>query len=451
MSTINTTKGPQQIPITSTYTNIPSRPRPHHPQSYQKIHLTDLQHTPRLAHVNIHLSSINKQHHQNSHLPVTALHDSGCAKSVIKTSIFNDLLKHGHISIIPPPNKTVVVTVTGAMEPVEGTADIMLHFQGLNKSKMSYPLNVVIHPSITQDFLLGRDFTGSDAKAAETNDFLYLTQDFNTYWDKLSNLKNNPSLCNVPLINTQNSTFNVALSHTTVLAPFSVTNLPGCIPKTANKRIPTLQPTYTFETTDSKHPSLQILPILSTFQSIHRMTIPMYNNSHQDLILPKGTPIATISIINQTQDLHSCDLQISDLHKTSRIELNAMMTGLTDEQTSTEKHPTSERPYFINDDPAMSEDEKEEAFMDYIKHGYHHPSMTKEVEEKSALTELYLKSTIPIPDHLFHQQFDAHHLPQKHQKQAKHIFTKNKEAFSRHACDLGKSNALEMTIPLTTS
>jgi hypothetical protein len=33
-------------------------------------------------------------------------------------------------------------------------------------------------------------------------------------------------------------------------------------------------------------------------------------------------------------------------------------------------------------------EEKEEAFLHYMKYGYHHPSMTKEVEENAALTEL---------------------------------------------------------------
>ena len=112
---------------------------------------------------------------------------------------------------------------------------------------------------------------------------------------------------------------------------------------------------------------------------------------------------------------------------------------------------TSERPHFIEDDQAMSEEEKEEAFLDYMKHGYHHPSMTKEVEEKAALTELYLKSTIPIPDTLFEQQFNIDHLERSSQAQATKIFRKNKEAFSKHACDLGKSNGLEMNIPLTTT
>ena len=38
----------------------------------------------------------------------------------------------------------------------------------------------------------------------------------------------------------------------------------------------------------------------------------------------------------------------------------------------------------INDDQGMNEEEKDEAFLHYMKFGYHKPSMTKEVEENAA-------------------------------------------------------------------
>jgi hypothetical protein len=108
---------------------------------------------------------------------IITLHYSVCAKSVKKTSKFEELLTHEHIEIIEPPQK-LVFTCTGAMEEVTGTADILLHLTGENKVEMTFKFNVVIHPTITQNFSLGRNFTGSEAKAAETNDHLYLTQTY---------------------------------------------------------------------------------------------------------------------------------------------------------------------------------------------------------------------------------------------------------------------------------
>jgi hypothetical protein len=59
-------------------------------------------------------------------MTIIALHDSGCTKSVIKTSKFEEFLIFGHIEIIEPSQRIVVVTCTGGMEEVTGRADILL-------------------------------------------------------------------------------------------------------------------------------------------------------------------------------------------------------------------------------------------------------------------------------------------------------------------------------------
>ena len=55
-----------------------------------KIFLSNSTTNPRLAHISMEISSTTRQ---NRRQKVIALHDSGCAKSVIKTSIFEELLK----------------------------------------------------------------------------------------------------------------------------------------------------------------------------------------------------------------------------------------------------------------------------------------------------------------------------------------------------------------------
>ena len=88
---------------------------------------------------------------------------------------FNEFLSKGDIEQKQP---TVVVTCTGASERILGMADIFMHFKGENGTKMTFELNIVVHPTINQDFLLGRDFTGSDFKVAETNSHIYLSQNY---------------------------------------------------------------------------------------------------------------------------------------------------------------------------------------------------------------------------------------------------------------------------------
>ena len=64
-------------------------------------------------------------------------------------------------------------------------ADIFMHFKGENGTKMTFELNIVVHPTINQDFLLGRDFAGSDFKVAETNSHFYLSQNYAIYCHNL--------------------------------------------------------------------------------------------------------------------------------------------------------------------------------------------------------------------------------------------------------------------------
>ena len=107
-------------------------------------------------------------------------------------------------------------------------------------------------------------------------------------------------------------------------------------------------------------------------------------------------------------------------------------------------------PDLIQNDSAMNDEEKEEAHLNFMKRGYHHPSMTQEVEQKASLTEMYLKSTIPIRDEDFESQFDLDHLSPKMKKIALKIFRQNIQAFSKHACDIDQAKHIEMDIPLLT-
>jgi hypothetical protein len=57
-----------------------------------------------------------------------------------------------------------------------------------------------------------------------------------------------------------------------------------------------------------------------------------------------------------------------------------------------------------------------------MKYGYHHPLMTKEVEEKAALTELTLPDDRFLSEEEFDTQFDIGHLPLKHRTWALQMF-----------------------------
>jgi hypothetical protein len=129
---------------------------------------------------------------------------------------------------------------------------------------------------------------------------------------------------------------------------------------------------------------------------------------------------------------------------------NTMATNLTDFSTSHNQKLSKNRPIFIEDDEGMTEEEKEMAFLEYMRHGYHHPSMTKIIEEKAALTSLELKSTKKVSEKDWHKLFDLTHLTLQQQLEALDVFLGNKPAFSEHDRDLGCTDLVEMDIELTS-
>ncbi len=297
----------------------------------------------------------------------------------------------------------MLISCTGEAQPIEGSADIILHFEGTNGINTAYQLNVLVHTALSQDFLLGRDFTGSDAKAFETNEHLYLTDNFDLFWDPIRTSEQNKTLCQIPLLNTRGPLVRVSTNHATVIPPLQMSSVKTHIHKHDNpaRYLPTYKasPTnYEVKTCSIEH--VDALPFLMQFDAPHELYIPVYNNTLEDIVIDADTEIAEIKIYSTDVDV--CRMAVREL----------------DEQHASVHECNNARPDFINDDDGMDEEEKEEAFMHYLKRGYHHPSMTKEVESKSSLTEMYVKSTVPVRDEDFDDQLDLNHLSKTHKRLA---------------------------------
>jgi hypothetical protein len=387
--------------------------------------MSDYNATPGLAHVHIQLSSLDGAHSEDN-LKVLALHDSGCAKSIMKKSVFDKLLKRGNIEVIQPTEKQALVSCTGEYQEITGTANILLHFSGTNEAKMSFELNVIIHSDLSQDFLLGRDFTGSDAKAFETNDYLFLTNEYDIFSEPIQVALENKTVCQVPLLGSSTKPMHVNTNQCVIIPPFSVANVTCTLAKGKGYYLPTLHTgIVNFEVIRATQPRLETLPVMLCYAAPNKIEIPLYNATHTEYLIPRGTPVADIQIWEESFEAYP--LRVEEMSE-DVFEVNEA------------------RPSFIEEDEALNEEEKETAFLDYMRNGYHHPSMTKEVEEKASLTELYMKSTVPFPENKFDEQFDLKHLDSRVKKLALNIFRRFKGVFSRHACDLGKAKDIRMHI-----
>ena len=395
-----------------------------------KIYATSATENSALAFVDITLTSRKNAENLDKGLQIKALHDSGCAKTVIKSSVFHQLCEQGFIEMQQPEQNIVLMSCTGELQPVEGIADIILHFKGENGIDISYELSILIHSSLSQDFLLGRDFTGSDAKAFETNEHLYLTNNFSIYWDPIRTAEQNKTLCQVKLYNTRQTATRVSANHCTIVEPYSIKVIKCHLNKHDSPQAKmSVNNTLTFEVKNSLLPSIKTADFLSQFESPRNLEIAVYNDTPEDVIIEQDMQVAEIELQPSTLEVHHMLI-----HEPLMEDVQSNFT----------------RPTFIEEDEAMDEDEKQEAFFNFMKRGYHHPSMTKEVEDKASLTEMYLKSTVPVKDCDFEKQFDIEHMSPRYREIIFKMLRKNIGAFSKHACDLGCAVGIEMDIPLLT-
>jgi hypothetical protein len=365
------------------------------PQKIKNYYLKDYNAEPGLAYVNITLSSLDHTF-EEAKTHVFALHGSGCAKTIINQKVFESMQQHGPIKLKPLERPTVIITTTGEPQPVAGSADILLHFEGINQVRKSFELNVLVHAGITQDFLLGRDFSGSDARAFETNKFLFLTDNVTI----------------IPL-----------LSHGQVI---------GTIAKDPKKqyRLPlSTKELTTYVVKNGTQPGLQTLPWIMDYIRPNQVCVPVYNSTPYEMIIEKNMFVADIEIMQNLNEFEMHSMSMSEVPH-DVIETNHATPAFVEPDVIEINHV---RPSFIQDDEGMNEEEKEEAFLHYMKFGYHHPSMTKEVEEKAALTELTLLYDRPLSEEEFDTQFDVAHLLLKHRTWALQMFGRQRDALCKRS------------------
>ena len=369
-------------------------------------------------------------------VPVKALHDSGCAHSIMRTSTFLKLSKISKTTLRSPDEPIAMVSCTGEVQEISGITDLIIHFEGDNGVHMAFELNVLVHPDLSQDFLLGRDFTGSSAKAFETNSRLYLTDRPDAHVGSVEEMVRDKTLCEVSLITSEASPMYVANNYTVTIPPFAVCNVSCTLkqsPQQAYKLPIRTAGQTTYEVKNATYPNLTSLPILHTFESPDQITIPLRNETNDYIVLNPDTLVAQIELWQNPSEYEVHSLRVTGQpNDWVKVQVNANY------------------PIFISNDMAMNEEEKDEAFMNYVRYGYHHPSMTKEVEDKAALTELYYQDVKEVPESDFETQFEVDHLPMKEKEFAHKIFKLNKEAFSKHPFDLGKAKDIKMKIPITT-
>ena len=86
-------------------------------------------------------------------LPITILHDSGCAHSILSYSAFKQF-PNSHQKRLRQATNLRVESFDGIQSPIVGIIDIYLHFAGANGVYSTYRHPVIVHKSTTHDLML---------------------------------------------------------------------------------------------------------------------------------------------------------------------------------------------------------------------------------------------------------------------------------------------------------
>ena len=398
--------------------------------TYFQVTSTANKATPHLAYVKIFLGALENENTQKT--SVKALHDSGCAATIINRKIFEQIPDYKNIPVNATPN-TFVVSVTGEQTAIYGSATIYVTFRGTNDINLTFPLDVHIHDDIEHDFILGRDFTGSDAKILETKDYLYLTHETDTsdpedFWNRAKNLA-----CHVPIISSPCKTYEVHSIETVLLPPLAMSSVPCKINRL--QPIPTnIEPNtqIIFEVANLSQPRLKTFDsALYTCENLDTIFIPIFNNTNNEYLLESELPLADIIIWDENPTVYPINVTAmahSILYETNNVHLSEANK--------------------INKDENLTEEEKLESFYEFLETGSYSMPMSSYVESRPTLTEMELKDIRPLSDEELQAQFKIDHLSPAHQRYATDLFNKYKAVFSRHEYDIGKAKDFEMDIEI---
>jgi hypothetical protein len=400
------------------------------------------------VHIKLWIGTEDSEYGRDQTIPVIALHDSGCSKSIMSKKLYEQLQQTGNTQIYYDPRYQAVKVASGEVQKILGVANIRLHFVGENKCNKSFLLDVIVHEGLDEEFFLGRDFTGSDAKALETNDHIYLTYEQECYLDSVEKNLKNKKLCKVPLYSVKEAPITISNNKTVVIPPLSPLTITCHVTQKKGNRIP-LKPkgSIDFHIENVIKPRLETLPAMYTLENPSQIEITLFNDTIEDYHIEPNEEIAEIKLWGNMVECHRMEVKALDVDEELQIIHNENGTI----KSNTDKIIKLNRPIFIEDDDTLTEEEKEIAFLQYMKNGYHHPSMTKIIEEREAITEYKLEKTDPISDEEWSKQFDLAHLTDFQKQKALETFAQNKQAFSTHVRDLGCTDMVEMDIELTTN
>jgi hypothetical protein len=359
-------------------------------------------------------------------IPINLLLDSGCAHSILSYEIFKQFPDSHKAKLKPVPPRFKVESFDGSQSPIIGVVDVHLHFTGSNGIYSAYQLPVIVHKSTTHDFMLGRDFTGVDAKIKilETPTHLLLRLDKSS--TRLIGLADGiqalmSTCCAVPIFETGPGSIPIMTNKQYVIPHGRTANV-SC--RLIDPNIEPEEDEIPFEVCSVSLENASSPDALYFLKDYNKFSISITNHSElDDLYILADLPIAQIAFL-------PADTVVHNVSVTTDSKKDIFMIN---------------RVAFIDRDDHLSEEEKDKAFDTFLTEGKFTPSMTSFVESQETVSEFYPKNLDDVP---FDEKFKLDHLSPEDKAYALKQFRQVAEVFSTHDYDLGKAKDFEMDIEI---
>jgi hypothetical protein len=270
-----------------------------------------------------------------------------------------------------------------------GHAALKFTFQGKNGNVVSFIHDVLITDFVQHALLVGRDFTGSQAKLMETNSHLYLSDNPKSTYDSQEDLQSE-NVADVPIISQFTQKLPIANKLDVLIPPQTLTSIPCALIDTLDLPLLAKQKNENvfFEVKNISKPNIRSPEALLSFTYVDQLNIPVFNSSLEEIFIPANSQFAAIEICEESFEVFHMNFS-SD--QTFSIPANNL------EQ--------------IEKDSYLDEDEKEQAFLEYLRTGSYTKSMSQVIKDSPSVMEMKLQKTNPWTDQEFKQQFDLDHLP----------------------------------------
>jgi hypothetical protein len=257
-----------------------------------------------------------------------------------------------------------VQSCSGQKSKILGHAALKFTFQGKNGNVVSFIHDVLITDFVQHPLLVGRDFTGSQAKLMETNLHLYLSDNPKSTYDSQEDL-HSQNVADVPIISQFTQKLPISNKLDVLIPPQTLTSIPCALTDTVDLRLLVKQKNENvfFEVKRISRPNICSPEALLSFTDMNQLNIPVFNLSLEEIFIPTNSQFAAIEI---------CEESFEVFHMNFSYDITYCIPANTLEQ--------------IEKDSYLDKDEKEQAFLEYLRTGSDTKSMSQVIKDSPRLS-----------------------------------------------------------------